>query len=473
MKSTSKPRTYRVKSFGCQMNVYDGERMAELLAAQGITPAPEGEDADLVVLNTCHIREKATEKVYSDIGRLVKAGEEAGRKPMIAVAGCVAQAEGEEIMARAPAVGMVVGPQAYHRLPEMLERAVKGQRSTDTDMPEDAKFAALPKRRKVAPTAFLTVQEGCDKFCTYCVVPYVRGPEMSRRPDRIIAEIEALVQAGAREVTLLGQNVNSYGYKEGLPSFAELLAQVNEIQGLRRIRFTTSHPKDMSDDLMEAFGKLDKLCPHIHLPVQSGSDRILKRMNRKYTRQLYLERIERLRRIRPDIAVTSDFIVGFPGESPNDFEDTVTLLKTVAFDSIFAFMYSDRSIAAASRFSDKVGEEEKKLRLQQLLKHQETITLAKNRALVGSAQEILLEGSSHRPGLAEHASEGPQWTGRTPGNKIVNINADRSGASAATFAVGQLVSVCIENAYAHSLQGVLSQKEPSNGGLKGNACHAA
>jgi len=464
-----------INTIGCQMNVYDSDRIVQALEPVGYRKTHNLEDADLIIVNTCAIRAKAEQKAFSFVGRLARMKRD-NPELLIGVGGCVAQQEGDAILSRMPHVDLVFGTHAIARLPQILER-VKRNRVRVVDVAQSTAIdeieggGGFPVDSPVS--RFVTIMQGCDNYCTYCVVPYVRGPEMSRRPDRIIAEIEALVQAGAREVTLLGQNVNSYGYKEGLPSFAELLAQVNEIQGLRRIRFTTSHPKDMSDDLMEAFGKLDKLCPHIHLPVQSGSDRILKRMNRKYTRQLYLERIERLRRIRPDIAVTSDFIVGFPGESPNDFEDTVTLLKTVAFDSIFAFMYSDRSIAAASRFSDKVGEEEKKLRLQQLLKHQETITLAKNRALVGSAQEILLEGSSHRPGLAEHASEGPQWTGRTPGNKIVNINADRSGASAATFAVGQLVSVCIENAYAHSLQGVLSQKEPSNGGLKGNACHAA
>lgn len=464
-----------INTIGCQMNVYDSDRIVQVLEPAGYRKTHNLEDADLIIVNTCAIRAKAEQKAFSFVGRLARMKRD-NPKLLIGVGGCVAQQEGDAILSRMPHVDLVFGTHAIARLPHILKR-VKQDRIRVVDVAQATAIDEIKRGGGFSADSpvsrFVTIMQGCDNYCTYCVVPYVRGPEMSRRPDRIIAEIEALVQGGAREVTLLGQNVNSYGHKEGLPSFAELLAQVNEIQGLRRIRFTTSHPKDMSNDLMEAFGQLDKLCPHIHLPVQSGSDHILKRMNRKYTRQLYLERIERLRRIRPDIAVTSDFIVGFPGESPNDFEDTLTLLTSVAFDSIFAFMYSDRHIAAASRFSDKVGEEEKKLRLQQLLKTQETITLAKNRALVGTVQEVLLEGCSHRPGLAEHASEGPQWTGRTPGNKIVNINTDRKGASREAFAVGQVVPVCIEKAYAHSLQGVLMQEEPSNGGQKGNTCHAA
>src|SRR5687767_1882650 len=293
MRQSRVPQTFRVKSFGCQMNVYDGERMAELLADKGLRAAPEGEDADLVVLNTCHIREKAAEKVFSDIGRLVKAG---GRTPpMIAVAGCVAQAEGEEIMARAPAVGLVVGPQAYHRLPEMIDRVVRGERAADTDMPADAKFAALPPRKRVGPTAFLTVQEGCDKFCTYCVVPYTRGAEISRPFGDLLREAELLVESGAREITLLGQNVNAWA--GGLDT---LIRELARLPALQRIRYTTSHPNDVTEGLVRAHAEVDKLMPYLHLPVQSGSDRVLKAMNRSHTADGYLRLLDRFRAARPD-----------------------------------------------------------------------------------------------------------------------------------------------------------------------------
>ncbi|TXI12102.1 MAG: tRNA (N6-isopentenyl adenosine(37)-C2)-methylthiotransferase MiaB, partial [Novosphingobium sp.] len=310
--ANTSPKTFRVKSFGCQMNVYDGERMAELLAAEGMSAAGEGDDADLVVLNTCHIREKATEKVYSDIGRLRR---EDGSAPLIAVAGCVAQAEGEEIMTRAPSVKVVVGPQSYHRLPEMVAEAASGKRATETDMPAEAKFAALPKRRKSAPTAFLTVQEGCDKFCTYCVVPYTRGAEISRPFADLVEEAKLLVAGGAREITLLGQNVNAWqgeddkGRSIGLDGLARTLAADPD---LKRIRYTTSHPNDMTDGLIAAHGELEKLMPFLHLPVQAGSDRVLKAMNRSHTADSYLKLLDRIRAARPDIALSGDFIVGFP-----------------------------------------------------------------------------------------------------------------------------------------------------------------
>ena len=343
------PKTYRVKSFGCQMNVYDGDRMAELLAEQGITPAPEGEDADLVVLNTCHIREKAAEKVYSDIGRLRR---EDGSSPLIAVAGCVAQAEGEEIMARAPAVKMVVGPQAYHRLPDMVKAASQGQRMTDTDMPAETKFDALPKRRRSGPTAFLTVQEGCDKFCTYCVVPYTRGAEISRPHADLIEEAKRLVEAGAREITLLGQNVNAWtganakGQSVGLDG---LIRELAEIPDLARIRYTTSHPNDMSDGLIAAHGDVDKLMPFLHLPVQAGNDRILKAMNRSHTVESYLQLLERFRAARPDLALSGDFIVGFPGETEAEFEDTLKVVDEVRYAQAFSFKYSPRPGTPAAR----------------------------------------------------------------------------------------------------------------------------
>ena len=333
MRQTPPPRTYRVKSFGCQMNVYDGERMAELLAQQGIAPAPEGEEADLVVLNTCHIREKAAEKVYSDIGRLRR---ENGTAPLIAVAGCVAQAEGEEIMKRAPAVGMVVGPQAYHRLPEMIAEAVEGRRTVDTDMPAETKFAALPARRKVGPSAFLTVQEGCDKFCTYCVVPYTRGAEISRPFSDLLAEAERLVEAGAREITLLGQNVNAWRdeHNRGLEKLIEALAAIPQ---LARIRYTTSHPNDMTEGLIEAHRDVPKLMPFLHLPVQAGNDRVLKAMNRSHTAASYLQVLDRVRAARPDIALSGDFIVGFPGETEAEFADTLRLVEQVGYAQCFSF----------------------------------------------------------------------------------------------------------------------------------------
>ena len=322
------PRTFHVKSFGCQMNVYDGERMAELLGAQGMVAAGR-DDADLVVLNTCHIREKATEKVYSDIGRLRR---EDGSTPLIAVAGCVAQAEGAEIMARAPSVRVVVGPQAYHRLPEMVAAAAAGGRETETDMPAEAKFAALPKRRKSGPSAFLTIQEGCDKFCTYCVVPYTRGAEISRPFADLIDEARALVEGGAREITLLGQNVNAWrgedhaGRAIGLAGLAAALA---ELPDLARIRYTTSHPADMDDALIAAHGDNPKLMPFLHLPVQSGNDRVLAAMNRSHDAAGYLRLIERVRAARPDIALSGDFIVGFPGETEAEFADTLSLIDAV------------------------------------------------------------------------------------------------------------------------------------------------
>src|SRR5881398_2125137 len=309
------PKTFKIKSFGCQMNVYDGERMAELLGAAGMTVAAEGEDADLVVLNTCHIREKAAEKAYSDVGRLRR---EDGSKPLIALAGCVAQAEGAEAQRRSPMIDIVVGPQAYHRLPEMVAEASRGSRPVDTDMPAISKFDAMPARRRATPSAFLTVQEGCDKFCTYCVVPYTRGAEVSRAWNDVIAEAHSLVDAGAREVVLLGQNVNAWA--DDQRGLADLIRALAKIDGLERIRYTTSHPTDMTDALIAAHGEVDELMPYLHLPVQSGSDRILKAMNRAHTAESYVRLIEKIRASRPDMAISGDFIVGFPGERESDFE---------------------------------------------------------------------------------------------------------------------------------------------------------
>jgi len=436
------PKTYRVKSFGCQMNVYDGERMAELLGDRGIAPAPEGEDADLVILNTCHIREKAAEKVYSDIGRLVFAGKQAGKQPLIAVAGCVAQAEGEEIMRRAPAVSIVVGPQAYHRLPDMLGQAVQGKRATDTDMPAIAKFDALPQRKKRGPSAFLTVQEGCDKFCTYCVVPYTRGAEISRPFPHLVAEAQKLVEAGAKEITLLGQNVNAWrgeddkGRRTGLAGLIHALAR---IEGLERIRYTTSHPNDMDDALIAAHGEVDKLMPYLHLPVQAGNDRILKAMNRQHTAESYLKVIERFRAARPDIALSGDFIVGFPGETEAEFEDTLRIVDEVRYAACFSFKYSPRPGTPAATMEGQIAPEVMADRLQRLQARLAHHQYAFNQASVGKTCSVMIDRTGRDPG---------QWLGKSPWLQSVWFEGD--------YAIGDLVEVTLGEAGPNSLRGVVS-----------------
>ena len=436
MLSREKPRTFRVKSFGCQMNVYDGERMAEMLAAEGIAPAPEGEDAELVVLNTCHIREKAAEKVYSDIGRLVKAGGE--NPPMIAVAGCVAQAEGEEIMARAPAVGMVVGPQAYHRLPEMIAKAVRGERATDTDMPADAKFAALPARRKAGPSAFLTIQEGCDKFCTYCVVPYTRGAEISRPFAELLREAEVLVEAGAREITLLGQNVNAWSHED--IGFDRLIRELAKLPELQRIRYTTSHPNDVTEGLVRAHAEEPKLMPFLHLPVQSGSDRVLKAMNRSHTADGYLRVLERFRAARPDIALSGDFIVGFPGETEAEFAETLRLVEAVGYAQAFSFKYSPRPGTPAAAMDGQVPREVMDERLQRLQAALGRDQLAFNQASVGKRCDVLVERRGKKPG---------QWLGKSPWLQSVHFEGEA--------AIGDLVEVELTQAGPNSLHGEILQ----------------
>ena len=444
MKPTTPPKTYRVKSFGCQMNVYDGERMAEMLGEQGIVPAPEGEEADLVVLNTCHIREKAAEKVYSDIGRLTKAGRKVGKEPLIAVAGCVAQAEGEEIMARSPAVSMVVGPQAYHRLPEMLDRAVKGERATDTDMPAIAKFAALPERRRTNPASFLTVQEGCDKFCTYCVVPYTRGAEISRPYADLVTEAQKLVDAGAREITLLGQNVSAWsgedekGHSVGL---AGLIRDLAKVDGLARIRYTTSHPADMDDDLIAAHGEVGKLMPFLHLPVQAGSDRVLKAMNRSHTAESYLKLLERFRAARPDLALSGDFIVGFPGETDAEFEETLALVDEVKYAQAFSFKYSPRPGPPAATMDGQVAKEVMDERLQRLQAALNRDQMAFNQASVGRTCEVLVERKGKLPG---------QWLGKSPWLQSVWFEGET--------AIGDLVTAELVEAGPNSLAGKLRER---------------
>jgi len=438
------PQTFRVKSFGCQMNVYDGERMTEMLAAQGLTQAGEGVDADLVVLNTCHIREKAAEKVYSDIGRLRR---DDGSRPMIAVAGCVAQAEGPEITRRTKSVDIVVGPQAYHRLPELIAKAAAGEVALDTDMPAISKFDALPARgRSARVSAFLTVQEGCDKFCTYCVVPYTRGAEVSRPWGQIMDEARALVDAGAREITLLGQNVNAWtgeddkGRVQGMDGLARELAKLG---GLERIRYTTSHPNDMSDGLIAAHGDEPKLMPFLHLPVQSGNDRILKAMNRSHSVDSYLRVIERVREARPDIALSGDFIVGFPSETDAEFEDTLKIVEQVRYAQCYSFKYSPRPGTPAADMDGQVRPEvmdERLARLQALInRHQVEF----NAATVGRRTDILLERKGRHPG---------QLIGKTPWLQSVHVTVPE-------LFIGDMVEVDIISAGPNSLAGEPSRRK--------------
>ena len=435
---TELPKTFRVKSFGCQMNVYDGERMSELLGAQGMRAATESEDADLVVLNTCHIREKAAEKAYSDVGRLRR---EDGSKPMVALAGCVAQAEGSEAKSRSSMIDLVVGPQAYHRLPEMIAEAAGGKRPVDTNMPAISKFGALPARRKVGPSAFLTVQEGCDKFCTYCVVPYTRGAEISRPWADIVAEAHSLVDGGAREITLLGQNVNAWsgedekGREGGLDALIRALAKID---GLERIRYTTSHPADMTDGLIAAHGEIDKLMPYLHLPVQSGSDSILKAMNRSHTVESYLRILEKVRAARPDIAISGDFIVGFPGETDEDFTATLSIVDAVRYASAYSFKFSARPGTPAASMEGAVALEVMDDRLQRLQARLAEHSLAFNRATIGKDTEILVDRKGRLPG---------QMIGKSPWLQSIFVETDA--------VIGDVLDVTVTQALPNSLGGVL------------------
>ena len=455
------PKTLYIHTIGCQMNVYDSERIAGGLAPLGYRQVSEPESADLVILNTCAIREKAEQKVFSFLGRMAGLKRK-NPELIIGVGGCVAQQEGRKILDRAPYLDLVFGTHAVSRLPVLVQQVeTTGGRLVDVALSntiqESPAYPASPNADQIS--RFVTIMQGCDNYCTYCVVPYVRGREMSRDPERIVSEIQALADSGIREVTLLGQNVNSYGKKEGLCDFAELLTRVNGIEGLLRIRFTTSHPKDLSSDLIATFNRLDKLCRHIHLPVQSGSTRILSRMNRRYTRDMYLEKIARLRDACPDIAITSDIIVGFPGETSEDFEDTLSLIRQVTYDGLFAFMYSDRPNAPAAHFPEKISEAEKADRLQQVLGLQEAITLEKNQSLVHSDQVVLVEGVSQRMNASESPHEAtPQWYGRTPGHKIVHFPEPE--LLFASGNIGRLKTIRIEKAFSHSLWGrPVSQEE--------------
>jgi tRNA-2-methylthio-N6-dimethylallyladenosine synthase len=430
-----------IKTYGCQMNVYDSERMADVLAPLGYGMTDDPATADLVVLNTCHIREKATEKVYSELGQLKRLKATKPEGMTIAVAGCVAQAEGEEIMRRQPAVDLVVGPQAYHQLPELIARAhrARGERLA-ADFAPDEKFDALPlERRPSGVSAFLTVQEGCDKFCTFCVVPYTRGGEWSRSPDAIEAEARALADKGVREVTLLGQNVNAYAADGGL---AALIRRLAKIPGLDRIRYTTSHPRDMDDALIAAHADVPQLMPYLHLPVQAGSDKVLRAMNRAHTADSYVRLIARIRAARPDIAISGDFIVGFPGERESDFEATLSLVREVGYASAFSFKYSRRPGTPAAAMAGQVAPEVADQRLQRLQALLDEQQRAFNAAQAGRTLRVLFEKAGRHPG---------QLVGKSPYLQAVHVTApDRM--------LGQIVPVKVESAGANSLAGVLEME---------------
>jgi tRNA-2-methylthio-N6-dimethylallyladenosine synthase len=445
------PKKMFVKSFGCQMNVYDAQRMVDVLSPEGYMETDNQADADLVVLNTCHIREKAVEKVYSDLGRLRKikhARGEDGKDTMVVVAGCVAQAEGKEIVRRAGMVDLVVGPQSYHRLPELVKQAQAKPGVVDTEFPLEDKFAHLPaasRQRTLArgPSAFLTVQEGCDKFCTFCVVPYTRGSETSRGAGQLLAEAKRLAEDGVRELTLLGQNVNAYhgGGLDGKTwNLARLLEALANIDGIERLRYTTSHPRDMDEELMAAHRDMPQLMPYLHLPVQSGSDRILNAMNRQHTRMDYLQLIAKIRSYQPDLAVSGDFIVGFPGETEADFRDTLNVIENVGYASAFSFKYSPRPGTPAADMRNQVAEEvkaERLARLQALLEEQRQ---AFNTSCIGRTFDILLD----RPGRSEG-----QLGGRSPYLQAVHVDAPH-------LKVGDIVSVKVTGKSTNSLVGELA-----------------
>jgi tRNA-2-methylthio-N6-dimethylallyladenosine synthase len=451
----SGPRKLHVKSYGCQMNVYDSHRMTDLLAQAGYVEGA-AEDADLLILNTCHIREKAAEKVYSELGRIRQLKEDAahhGRSVVVVVAGCVAQAEGEEIVRRAPMVDLVVGPQNYHRLPDLLARAARGSKVVDTEFPVEDKFDHLPAPSQAATrargvSAFITVQEGCDKFCTFCVVPYTRGAETSRAVADIVAEADRLCEAGVREITLIGQNVNAYhgAGANGRPNtLGHLLRRLAEHPGILRLRYATSHPRDMDASLTAAHHDLAKLMPQLHLPVQSGSDRVLAAMNRRHTRSDYLATIARLRATRPDMAFTSDFIVGFPGETEEDFRDTLRIVDEVGYAGAFSFKYSARPGTPAADSDDQISaavKDERLARLQAAIARNQTVF---NSACVVRTLDVLFEKSGRLPG---------QLVGRSPYLQPIQVMAP-------TSLIGTVVPVIITTAGANSLFGTLAHPLPT------------
>ena len=434
-----------IKTWGCQMNVYDSKKMADVLAPLGYAPVEEPDNADLMILNTCHIREKATEKVFSDLGRLRDLKQEKaeqGQKALIAVAGCVAQAEGDVILSRAKYVDMIVGPQAYHLLPEMVLKANGGERAVNTDFPAESKFDHLPQETAPqGPSAFLSIQEGCDKFCTFCVVPYTRGAEYSRPPEQVLQEARRFVDQGAKEITLLGQNVNAYhggGY-----DLAQLIATLAEINGLERIRYMTSHPRDMNDNLIAAHRDIPKLMPFMHLPVQSGSSRILELMNRKHTAVDYLDIIDKLKAARPDIAFSSDFIVGFPGETDADHQATLDMVRRVNYASCYSFKYSPRPGTPGAVMGGIVPEDVKDVRLQELQALLFAQQKTYNAASVGKIMPVLIDRRGEKPG---------QLLGKTPYMQSVYVDAPER-------LFGQIVDVKITQAYQNGITGTIVTTE--------------
>jgi tRNA-2-methylthio-N6-dimethylallyladenosine synthase len=456
-------RKLHVKSYGCQMNVYDANRMTDLLTSdRSYVETGALEEADLVILNTCHIREKAAEKVYSELGRirnLKREATRAGRHLVVAVAGCVAQAEGEEIVRRAPVVDVVVGPQSYHRLPALLAQAEGGAKVVDTEFPTEDKFDHLAPASTATihargVTSFVTVQEGCDKFCTFCVVPYTRGAEASRPVAAIVAEVENLARAGVREVTLIGQNVNAYhGQAEdgGQATLGRLLNRLADVAGVLRLRYTTSHPRDVDEDLVAAHRHLAVLMPQLHLPVQSGSDRVLAAMNRRHTRAEYLDVVARLRTARPDIAFTSDFIVGFPGETEEDFSDTLRVVDEVGFAGAFSFKYSPRPGTPAAERRDQIADEVKRERLARLQERIDHHQRAFNRSCAGRKLEVLFE----KPGRIAG-----QLVGRSAYLQPVQVMAP-------TSLIGQIATVRITDVGSNSLFGELDRAEARDQALAG------
>jgi len=445
------PRKLHIKSYGCQMNVYDAQRMVDTLGGEGFVETADVDDADLVILNTCHIREKASEKVYSELGRLRVAKDEAarrGRAMTIAVAGCVAQAEGAEIVARAPAVDVVVGPQSYHHLPDLLRRAATGERAIETEFPADDKFGHLPPPRRDAIrargiSAFVTVQEGCDKFCTFCVVPYTRGSEMSRPVARIVDDVMRLVDNGVREITLIGQNVNAYHGEgpDGRPwSLGRLLYRLAEIPGVARMRYSTSHPNDVDDDLIAAHRELAAVMPFVHLPVQSGSDRILAAMNRKHTVAGYQKVVDRFRSVRQDIAFSSDFIVGFPGEREEDFRATLALVAQIGYAGAYSFKYSPRPGTPAADMQEMVSAAEMDDRLERLQRLIDSQQSAFNKAVIGTTVDVLFERAARNPG---------QIVGRTAFLQPAHVMASPD-------IIGQVLPVRIDSLERYSLLGELA-----------------
>lgn len=432
-------KRYAVLTMGCQMNEYDSEYAQRCLDRAGLRPAPTLEDADVVLINTCSVREKAEQKAMSTLGRMISAKR---RKPgmIIAFAGCVAQQQGSALFERFPALDLVVGTRQIYRIASLVERvSYTGERLVETGLEAKEILSAPPAvcGPEARVKGSITIMQGCNNFCSYCIVPYVRGREVSRPPEDILQEAEDLIRNGAREITLLGQNVNSYLWREGTAAvdFPALLKRMDSVSGLRRLRFTTSHPKDLTGDLIACFSELKSLCGHIHLPFQAGSNEVLRRMNRRYTREQYMEQVARLREVRKGIGITADVMVGFPGETPGDFEDTMSLIENVRFDNLYSFKYSDRQGTASACLGDKIDDREKAYRLSLLQDLQKRITLEKNRALEGAEMEVLVEGRSKK---------GDQFTGRSDCNRVVNFDIYNN-------CIGDLIKVKIKEGRANSL----------------------